>query len=214
MSIIRTYYVIFVAFYPLICYNISVSFILKADLLFRFENIQNIYFKIGGLYMALYLSDLSDDEIRRIVDAYLQDFATMQSVAEDFNTTATTISNILYEAVSKNKVDDLTADAVATKAMHFTENKTRTNRRWKKALAQRKLPNAKESLHYEQLRLNELNEKKAQLEFQLESYNDYFIPEEDAPSKKSLRCEICRLKGKINASQQKIAELKNEIERI
>ena len=76
--------------------------------------------------MALRISDMSDDFIRRIVDEYLRFLATMETVAKKFKTTPATISNILFKAVSENIIDDISAHAVVDKVTGFTENVVRT----------------------------------------------------------------------------------------
>jgi len=140
--------------------------------------------------MAIRISDLSDDFIRRVVDEYLCYLATMATVAEKFKTTPTTISNILFKAVSENIVDDITAQTVVHKATTFTENVVRTRNRWQKALNIRKLPAIREEIAYKTKKLQEL-------EVQFESFDDYFIDEPDAPSKRSIWCSIGRLRGEI-----------------
>ena len=141
--------------------------------------------------MALRISDLSDDFIRRIVDEYLRFLATMESVAKKYKTTPATISNILFKAVSeKNIINDISAQAVVDKATGFTENVVRTRNRWQKALTLRNRATIQAEIQYKKQRI-------AELEFQYETYDDYFIDEDDAPSKRSLWCEIGRLKGEI-----------------
>lgn len=144
--------------------------------------------------MALYLKNLSDDFIRRVVDEYLRYFATMETVAKQFKTTPATISNILFKAVSENILDDISAQAVVDKATGFTENITRTRRRWKKALELRNLPPIQEEIAY-------LEKQLQQLEFQFATYDDYFFEDDDAPSKRSIWCSIGRIKGEIKRLQ-------------
>ena len=131
--------------------------------------------------MALRISDMSDDFIRRVVDEYLRYLATMETVAKKFKTTPTTISNILFKAVSENIVDDITAQAVAAKATGFTENVVRTRNRWKRALEIRTFPAIKEEIEYKEKQLE-------QLYFQYETYEDYFAEDPDAPTKRSIWC--------------------------
>ncbi len=140
--------------------------------------------------MALRISDMSDDFIRRIVDEYLKFLETMETVAKKFKTTPATISNALFRAVSENIIDDISAQAVVDKATGYTENVVRTRRRWQKALAIRNKANIQEEIQYKKQRIEEL-------EFQYETYDDYFIDEDDAPSKRSLWCEIGKLGRKI-----------------
>lgn len=148
--------------------------------------------------MALRISDLSDYEIKQIVDAYLKFYATMESVAKIFKTSPATISNILFKAVSENNIiDDISAQAVVDKATGFTENVVRTRKRWQKALTLRNKAAIQDEIKYKQQRVREL-------EFQFETYDDYFIDEDDAPSKRSLWCEIGRLKGEIKLLEKQI----------
>ena len=147
--------------------------------------------------MALRISDLSDDYIRRIVDEYMKFLETMETVAKKFKTTPATISNILFKAVSENIIDDISAQAVVDKVTGFTENVVRTRKRWQKALTLRNRAAIQEEIQYKKLRIEEL-------EFQFESYDDYFIDEDDAPSKRSLWCEIGRLKGEIKLLENQI----------
>lgn len=170
--------------------------------------------------MALRISDMSDDFIRRIVEEYLRFMATMETVGEKYKMTATTVSNILYKAVSENIVDDITAQAIVAKAKSYTKNVVRTQRRWDEALELRKNP-AKQRLQNYQMQLNaaeasikELKENLAQTEFQLETYDDYFFNDPDAPSKKTLRCTICHLKNKIASHENDVKECKENIEKL
>lgn len=169
--------------------------------------------------MALRISDMSDDFIRRIVDEYLRHLATMDTVAEKFHTTPATISNILFKAVSENIVDDITAQAVAAKAKSFTKNVVRTRRRWDEALELRKHPTPEQMKVYQlqletyQHSVQEFKEKIQEVEFQLETYDDYFFDEPDAPSKRTLRCTICKLKNKVSEQEKEISKLSKVIKK-
>lgn len=170
--------------------------------------------------MALHISDMSDDFIRRIVEEYLKFLATMDTVAEMFKTTPATISNVLFKAVSENIVDDITAQAVVAKAKSFTKNVVRTHRRWDEALKLRKTPTSdrlqsyKTQLEAHQYAIEELNAKIEQAQFQLETYDDYFFDDPVAPSKRTLRCTICRMKNKISEHQKDMNECKENIAKL
>lgn len=140
--------------------------------------------------MALHISDLSDYDIRQIVDEYLKFSATMESVAKTFKTSPATISNILFKAVSENILDDISAQTVADKAMGFTENVVRTRNRWQKALELRKRQSIEEEIAFKKRKVEEL-------EYQYQTYDDYFVDDPDAPTKRSIWCSIGRLKGEI-----------------
>lgn len=170
--------------------------------------------------MALRISDMSDDFIRRIVEEYLKFLATMDTVAEKFKTTPATISNVLFKAVSENIIDDITAQAVVSKAKSFTKNVVRTHRRWDEAMKLRKTPASnqlqsyKTQLEAHQYAIEELNAKIEQVEFQLETYEDFFFDEPDAPSKRTLRCTICRMKNKVSEHQKAMTECKDIIAKL
>ena len=170
--------------------------------------------------MALRMSDMSDDFIRRIVEEYLRFMATMETVGEKYKITSTTVSNILYKAVSENIVDDITAQAVVAKAKSFTKNVVRTQRRWDEALELRNTPVKQRLQNYQmqleacEVSIKELKEKIEQAEFQLETYDDYFFNDPDAPSKKTLRCTICHLKNQIASYQNNMMTYKENIEKL
>lgn len=150
--------------------------------------------------MALYLANLSDDFIRRIAGEYLCGFTTMEQLAKKHKTSPATISNILFKGVSQNILGDITAEAVANKAQSNTENIVRTRRRWQKALEIRAIPTVEEEIAYKAKKLEEL-------EFQFETYDDYFVDEPDAPTKRSIWCAIGRLKGEIKQLENYIKNL-------
>jgi len=151
--------------------------------------------------MALHIARVSNDFIRRIAQEYLLDFATMKRLARTYKTSPSTISNILFKGVAECILDDLTAEAVAAKAMSNTDNVVRTRKRWEKALELRKLPLFEEELASEKKKFEEL-------QFQLEHYEDYFLDDACAPTERGLRCQVGRLKGDIRNLENYIANLK------
>lgn len=151
--------------------------------------------------MALYIARLSNELIRQIAQEYLLDFSTMEKLAKKHVTSPGTISNILFKGVAECILDDLTAQAVATKAINNTYNIVRTRNRWNKALEARQLPELEEELKFEKMKLEEL-------QFQFETYDDFFVDEVDAPTKRGLRCQIGRLQGNIKILENYIANLR------
>lgn len=151
--------------------------------------------------MALYMATVSNEFILRISQEYLLDFATMEKLAKLHGTSPGTISNILFKGVAECILDDLTAQAVATKAMNNTDNIVRTRKRWTKALEARQLPALEEELKFEKKKLEEL-------QFQYETYDDFFVDEVDAPTKRGLWCQIGRLQGDIKNLESYIAKLR------
>lgn len=170
--------------------------------------------------MSLRISDMSDDFIRRIVEEYLRPLATMDTVAEKFQTTPSTISNILFKAVSENIIDDITAQAVATKAKSFTKNVVRTKQRWDEALELRKTSNKDKLKSYQvqfeahQYAINDIKETIEQVKFQLETYDDFFFEDPDAPAKRTLRCTLCKLKRKVAEHEKDMTECKANIDKL
>ncbi|MBQ8043900.1 MAG: hypothetical protein IJ272_07125 [Clostridia bacterium] len=151
--------------------------------------------------MALYIAKVSNELIRRIAQEYLRNFATMEKIAKNHNTSPGTISNILFKGVAENILDDITAEAVANKAMNNTDNVVRTRKRWEKALKLRELPVL-------EAEVQAMNNKLEQLKFQFENYDDYFIDEDEAPSKRRLKCDIGRLTGEIRNLENYMTKLR------
>lgn len=151
--------------------------------------------------MALRIAKVSNEFIRKIAQEYLLDFATMKKLAKKHGTSPGTISNILFKGVTECILDDLTAQAVANKAMNNTDNIVRTRKRWNKAMEIRQLPDLEEELKFEEKKLEEL-------QFQLETYNDFFSNETNAPTKQSLHSQIQKLKKDIKTLKNYIAKLR------
>ena len=150
--------------------------------------------------MALHVAKVSHKFIRQIAYEYLEPFATMKKLAKKHKSSPGTISKILFKGVSENIVDDITAEAVANKAMNSTDNVVRTRKRWETALLLRSSPlsaaELKEELEYQRKKLEELN-------FQIESYDSYFFGESDAPSLTSLKSQ----RSKLLADIQKLNDM-------
>ena len=180
--------------------------------------------------MARRISDMSDDFIRWSVDEYLKFSATMDTVAEIFDTTREIISKALFKAVAENIVDDITANAVAAKAISFTKNFIKTRDRWNEAKAMRKDPSYQlkvkkrkisefySKIQYLQEIIEDLNPKIEQIKFQVETYTDFFLNDINAPTRDELEDQITDLerdvskcKNAIGKYNEKISKLKTEI---
>ena len=151
--------------------------------------------------MALYVDKVSDTFIRKLAQEYLTDYATMKKLAKQYHTSPGTISNILFKGVSERIIDEITSVAITTKVISFTENVYKTDRRWQKAINLREIP----------LVEADIQQAKAELElvqFQLETYKDYFFDDDSAPSKKALKCKRAQIKGRITTLEQRLKKLK------
>lgn len=151
--------------------------------------------------MALYVAKVSADFIRKLASNYLVEYMTMEKLAKEYHTSATTISNILFRGVSEGILDELTSAAITSKVVAFTENVNQTARRWQKAnnLYQAKLVEA--DIAYIKACVEEVN-------YHVEAYDDFFFDDDNAPSKKSLKCKRARLLEKLSALEERLKNLK------
>lgn len=151
--------------------------------------------------MALYVAKVSDAFIRKLAQEYLAEYMTMEKLAKAYRTTATTISNILFRGVSEGIIDELTSAAITAKVVAFTENVCQTSRRWQKAnnLYQAKLVEA--DIAYTKQCLQEVN-------YHIESYDDFFFNDDSAPTKKSLKCKRAEIQQRLRTLEQRLKTLK------
>lgn len=135
--------------------------------------------------MALYVNKVSDGFVRKLAYNYLEPYVTMASLAKKHNSSANTISNILYKGIAEGILDDITAQAVAKKAIDSADDVYKTKRRWEQAKFERKTAEAVAELNFLERKLEELR-------FQYDSYDD-FVSDADCCSKESLLDSIYQL---------------------
>lgn len=152
---------------------------------------------LGGFLMALFVSDVSDEFIKQLAKEYLLDFMTMKKLAEKYSSSPGTISKILFKGVTERILDDVTATAVSNKVRSSTDNIRLTNIRWDLALYLREVPNYEAQVEY-------LKQKIKEVDFQIETYDDYFSDDDSAPSKASLVSELKSLKRDLHFVKQQI----------
>lgn len=151
--------------------------------------------------MALQVSKVSDSFIQNLARDYLGYYTTMAGLAKPHNSSARTISNILYKGVVDGILDDATATAVAKKAICSTDNIVRTRDRWEKALAIREANILECDLVFYSQKLEELK-------FQLEAFDGCYFGETDAPTRENLEHEIANLTKDITWLENKINDLR------
>ena len=151
--------------------------------------------------MALYVAKVSDSFIRHLASKFLDSHGSMKKLAKDYNSSAGTISNILYRGVVDLILSDVTATAVANKAIETTENTYRTRTRWQKALRLREANILEAQLDY-------MKRKAEELRFKVETYDDFFFDDEFAPSKDSLDFELYNLNEEIKNMTEQIEKLR------
>ena len=151
--------------------------------------------------MALFVAKVSDAFIRKLAKEYLIEYMTMKKLAKEYRTSATTISNILFKGVSEGIIDELTSAAITAKVVAFTENVCQTSRRWQKAnnLYQAKLVEA--DIAYAKQCLQEVN-------YHIEAYDDFFFDDDNAPTKKSLKCKRAQIQENLRTLEQRLKTLK------
>ncbi len=153
--------------------------------------------------MALYVARVSPEFISKLAREYLEDYVTMHKLAKKYSSSAGTISDILFRGVVEQVLDEITAVAVATKVCESTENVRQTQARWKKALDLRLLAIVEQEYEYQTSLLREL-------QYKLETYDQFFFGEQSAPAKNSLEREISQIQNKLFRLKNRISELKGE----
>ena len=156
--------------------------------------------------MALQIANVSHNFIRRLAMEYITpdrvgNVMTMKKLALRYNTSAPTISNILFRGVSEGIIDEITSLEIARKAIASTDNTRATRSRWEKAMALRDVEKIEEEIEYLKRALSEVC-------FQLETYDDFFMDEADAPSKENLKSKKATIQRKITKLQERIKTLK------
>ncbi len=124
-------------------------------------------------------------------------FATFESMAVMWHVSPEFISNSILEILEDTElVDDITAERAANKAINcFPKGKAQRTRRWEKPLDVRREKKLA-AMRAEQAKIEEEKSRIEEIEFQIASYDDYFIEEEGAPSKESLLAELHTLKAR------------------
>ena len=139
--------------------------------------------------MALYLKQLDDSFVRRLAQEFLESYMTMAKLAKKYNSSAGTVSEILYNGIVNGVIDDITTEAVIAKVIDLSYDTYQTANRWNKARLLRQ-----SKLDKKELKL--LKRKLEELEFQYDSYEDNVF-EDSCPSKDDLYFEILEIKEQI-----------------
>lgn len=140
--------------------------------------------------MALYVNKVSPETINKFANQYLAPYATMADVAKKNKTSSGTVSNILYRGVVESILDDVTTAAVIEKAVANAHDLHQTDNRWKRAIKERELNIASSKLDY-------LIQKQQELQFQYETFDDYAIDDEGAPSKEDIKYQLLHIEEEI-----------------
>lgn len=151
--------------------------------------------------MALYVAKVSHETIKKLANEYLKPYTTMADVAKNNKSSSSTISNILYRGVVESILDDVTAAAIAKKAVDYAYDLHQTDNRWKRAMKERELNKANFELEY-------LKQKQQELQFQYETFDDYGIDEEGAPNKEDLKYQLLHIENDILCVNNYIKSLK------
>ena len=153
--------------------------------------------------MALYVNKVSHETIKKLANKYLEPYTTMADVAKANNSSSGTISNILYRGVVECILDDITAAAVAEKAVAYAYDLHRTNNRWKRAMKERELNQANFDLEY-------FKQKQQELQFQYETFDDFATDEQGSPSKEELSKQLLYIENEIVCINNHIESLNNK----
>ena len=117
--------------------------------------------------------------IRKLADTYLSSkFISFTRLSELFGISAKKVSDLLFIGITDGILDDNTAKAVADKVIHFTDKGVMQRRiKWNDALKKRRINAGIQDKQDTEIEL---------LKMQIESYDSFFVNEEDAPSKEEL----------------------------
>ena len=154
--------------------------------------------------MALHVAKVSEEFIRLLAKEYLQDFATLKSVAKQHGTSPGTVSNILYRGVAELILDESTSIAISKKAVANTDNIRKTAKRWERASVFREIASIEDDIGYMKRVIEELT-------FKIETYTEYFFDDEFVPSKKSLRCDKAKAQRQLTSLENRLNKLKGEL---
>lgn len=121
--------------------------------------------------------------IRRMASQYITySHATLEGIAEVNHITAKMVSNLLYRGIADDILPDSVADMVFHKIVYCADKGQMQRRnRWEGAFA---LRNAKRN-----------SSKIAEVKHQIETYDDYHIEEDGAPTKADLMQQLALLGG-------------------
>ena len=152
--------------------------------------------------MALFVSKVSDDFVRRLAHEFLEPYMTMGKLAKKHKSSAGTISNILYRGVALIILDDATAEAVARKAVSLADDLHQTKNRWDRALKERKINRVKPELEYLERQLEEAK-------FQYESFDDY-ATDDSSYTKEDIAWRVTHLENEIACARNYIRSLERQ----
>ena len=156
--------------------------------------------------MALHVAKASTEFIRKLAKEYVGQtrhgkVATMKQLAEKYNTSPKTISDILFRGIAEGIIDEITSIEIGNKATSSTDNLKKTRNRWVKALDLRNIQTMEEEISF-------LKQSLTQFNFQLQTYDAFFSSEQGAPSKAYLRSQKAIAENKIRKLQDRIITLK------
>ena len=129
--------------------------------------------------MAIYLRKVTDDFIRQLAHEYLCNGVTLKILADRYNSSPNTISDVLFKGVAENVIETYTATLIMDKAVASTDNKVETRQRWNRAFRLRERNNLLKQRSY-------FLQQESELESKLATYEEYFFEDEDIPSKAQL----------------------------
>lgn len=154
--------------------------------------------------MALHVAKVSEKFIRTLAKDYLKDNASMKSLAKIHKSSPKTISNILFRGVSEGILDEATSVGIFRKAVANTDNIHETFTRWELASKLRDIKFVEADILFVKRVIEELT-------FKIETYTDYYLDDECAPSKKSLRCDRAKAKQELASLESRLKKLKGEL---
>lgn len=150
----------------------------------------------------LHVSKVSEKFIRKLAEEYITPYATLEGVAKQHKSSASTISNILFRGVVEDIISDIIAEEIVTKMSAWTENQARTKRRWDRALKLREANRL--DMEYEFM-----NKKLEELKFQYETYDSYCFDDEGHISKDDLARQVIHLEEDILSLGRYIKKLRS-----
>ena len=154
--------------------------------------------------MALHVAKVSEEFIRLLAKEYLQDNATLKSVARQHHTSPSTVSNILFRGVAELILDDATSIAISKKVVANTDNIRKTVKRWERASIFREIASVEDDIRY-------MNRVIEELTFKIETYTEYFFDDEFAPAKKGLRCDKAKAQSQLTSLKNRLNKLRGEL---
>ena len=152
--------------------------------------------------MALVVKNVDERTIRKMASEYLSgSYVSLKTLATNYQTTATTISNILWHGIAENIIDLRVAKCVYNKIVNKPSiGWYQRKMRWDEAFDRRdefiREQEREAKIQEELLNLEALKEY---YEHALASYDSYFTNEDEGPSKEELQDKLDEVIRKIEA---------------